>query len=151
MLTWRLLLPTPALLIRPARAATLPFGALRGATTAAGVHLTPQAMALVGSRVTIPGFVAPPLKPEPDFFLRAYAHGDVHELPQRHRLAGRNCVRAPCLRPVRWNRAARPQPPARSGGVQPSTRSRLCQPCHPDRHRVDRYSSRPAKRRWWPR
>ena len=67
MLTWRLLLPTPALLIRPARAATLPFGALRGATTAVGVHLTPQAMALVGSRVTIPGFVAPTLKPEPDF------------------------------------------------------------------------------------
>ena len=69
MLKRRLLLLSPALLTRPARTATLPFGALYGTTTAAGVQLTPQAMALVGSRVTIPGFMAPPLKPEPDFFV----------------------------------------------------------------------------------
>ena len=100
MLTRRLLLPTPALLIRPARAATLPFGALRGATTAAGVYLTRHDMALVGSRVTMPGFMATPLYPKIGFCSHAYAHVNVHVLQQRLRLAGRNCVRAPYPRPV---------------------------------------------------
>lgn len=54
---------------RPSAAATLGFGTLYGPITAAGVQLTPQALALVGQRVTIPGFMAPPLKPEPDFFV----------------------------------------------------------------------------------
>ena len=54
---------------RPSVAATLGFGTLYGPITAAGVQLTPQALALVGQRVTLPGFMAPPLKPEPDFFV----------------------------------------------------------------------------------
>ena len=95
MPTRRLLLPTPALLIRPARAAALPFGALRGATTAADGRLTPQAMALIGSRVTIPGFMAPPLNPKLGFCSHSCAHVNVHVLQQRLRLASRNCVRAP--------------------------------------------------------
>ena len=52
-----------------ARAATLDFSNLYGPTTAAGVQLTPGALALVGTRVTIPGFMAPALKPEADFFV----------------------------------------------------------------------------------
>ncbi len=53
----------------PARADTLGFGTLYGPMTADGVQLTPAARALVGRRVTIPGFMAPPLKAEADFFV----------------------------------------------------------------------------------
>ena len=47
----------------------LGFGGLYGPTTADGVQLTPGARALVGQRVTIPGFMAPALKADADFFV----------------------------------------------------------------------------------
>lgn len=61
------LTPWPA--FRSAQAATLGFGGLYGPTTADGVQLTPGARALVGQSVTIPGFMAPALKPDADFFV----------------------------------------------------------------------------------
>ncbi|GAC1488849.1 MAG: hypothetical protein NVS2B11_14280 [Acetobacteraceae bacterium] len=54
---------------RTAAAATLSFATLYGPVTADGVALTPTAAALVGETVTITGFMAPPLKPEADFFV----------------------------------------------------------------------------------
>lgn len=51
------------------RAATLGFGGLYGPMTVEGVQLTPGAHALVGQRVTIPGFMAPALKADADFFV----------------------------------------------------------------------------------
>ncbi len=47
----------------------LTFATLYGAVTAEGVALTGTAKALVGRRVTMPGFMAPPLKAESDFFV----------------------------------------------------------------------------------
>jgi len=47
----------------------LSFAGLYGPATAAGIQLTPAAQQLVGSRVRIGGFMAPPLKAESDFFV----------------------------------------------------------------------------------
>ena len=69
MLTRRTALIAATLAPWPARSATLGFGGLYGSTTADGVQLTPGARALVGQRVTIPGFMAPALKPDADFFV----------------------------------------------------------------------------------
>ena len=53
----------------PARAATLSFGQLYGPVTADGIQLSDAARRLVGTTVTLPGFMAPPLKAESDFFV----------------------------------------------------------------------------------
>ena len=58
-----------ALSSRPARAGTLAFAELYGPVTAEGIQLSPTAQALIGKGVTIAGFMAPPLKPEADFFV----------------------------------------------------------------------------------
>lgn len=61
-----------ALASRPARAeapAWLSFAQLYGPVAADGIQLTPAARALVGHAVRMPGFMAPPLKAETDFFV----------------------------------------------------------------------------------
>lgn len=58
-----------ALVPSPLAAATLSFGNLYGPVTASGIALTPTAAALVGRRVELQGFMAPPLKAESDFFV----------------------------------------------------------------------------------
>ena len=57
--------------IVPAKAAatTLSFAGLYGPVAADGIQLTPAAQALVGKRVRLGGFMAPPLKAESDFFV----------------------------------------------------------------------------------
>ena len=47
----------------------LTFGGLYGPVTGTGIALSPAASALVGKRVSINGFMAPPLKAESDFFV----------------------------------------------------------------------------------
>ncbi len=49
--------------------ATLTFAGLYGPVTADGIQLAPAAQALVGARVNLTGFMAPPLKAESDFFV----------------------------------------------------------------------------------
>ena len=50
-------------------AQNLSFAELYGAVTADGIQLTATAQALVGTPVTLRGFMAPPLKAESDFFV----------------------------------------------------------------------------------
>ncbi len=50
-------------------AATFSFGQLYGPVTADGIQLSGAARSLVGKTVTLPGFMAPPLKAESDFFV----------------------------------------------------------------------------------
>ena len=52
-----------------ASAQELAFAELYGPTTADGTPLSPAAQALVGRRVTLRGFMAPPLRAESDFFV----------------------------------------------------------------------------------
>ena len=49
--------------------ATLTFASLYGPVTADGIQLTPIAQALLGRKVDLRGFMAPPLKAESDFFV----------------------------------------------------------------------------------
>jgi len=69
LLARRTLLALP--LAAGARAApgNLSFATLYGPITAAGIQLTEAARGLVGSRITLHGFMAPPLKAESDFFV----------------------------------------------------------------------------------
>ncbi|WP_211371357.1 hypothetical protein [Paracoccus limosus] len=57
--------------LRPARAATpdLSFGELYGSFSALGLEFSDKVKKLTGSRVTIQGFMAPPLKAESAFFV----------------------------------------------------------------------------------
>ena len=60
-----------AALLRPgaAVAETFGFAQLYGPVTAEGVQLSAAAQAMVGRRITLAGFMAPPLKAEADFFV----------------------------------------------------------------------------------
>lgn len=63
------LLGVASLATMAAAPAPLSFAGLYGAVTAEGIQLTPVAQALVGRRVDLRGFMAPPLKAESDFFV----------------------------------------------------------------------------------
>lgn len=57
---------------RAAAQATLPrvkFSELYGKTTVRGVEYSPKLKALAGQRITMSGYMAPPLKPKLDFFV----------------------------------------------------------------------------------
>ena len=54
---------------RGAAAHDLSFAELYGSVTPDGIQLSSAARALVGKRVTLHGFMAPPLKAESDFFV----------------------------------------------------------------------------------
>eukprot|EP01037_Dinobryon_pediforme_P008845 gene8845-8936_t len=58
-----------ALAGRRSEAAPLSIGELYGAVTAEGLQLSPAGKALVGRKITLKGYMAPPLKPESDFFV----------------------------------------------------------------------------------
>lgn len=63
------LLGATSFVISAAAPAPLTFANLYGPVTADGIQLAPAAQALVGRKVDLRGFMAPPLKAESDFFV----------------------------------------------------------------------------------
>ncbi len=63
------LLGMAGLAVAAAAPASLTFANVYGPVTADGIPLTPAAQALVGRKVSLRGFMAPPLKAESNFFV----------------------------------------------------------------------------------